>query len=247
MTTENSTQPQDTSRDADSVYAADFSRREPENVTGKREFKFQTIFKRSVLNEIHEHGKSSPEAEICGVLVGNVHHDRCGAYLLIHASIRGDSAVNRAAQVTFKAETWTHIQSIMERDHTDAKIVGWYHTHPGFGIFLSGMDLFIQDNFFNLPWQVAFVYDPSSGDEGVFVWRNGKSEREPFLVQEEMGVEVPAAPPAPAEPPPKDEYAAPKIWMVALVAFVISFAAAAVLMSKPWETGPAPTTAPIRR
>ena len=48
----------------------------------------------------------------------------------------------------------------MDAEHSEERIVGWYHTHPGFGIFLSGMDLFIQDHFFNLPWQVAFVYDP---------------------------------------------------------------------------------------
>ena len=36
------------------------------------------------------------------------------------------------------------------------------------------MDLFIHDNFFNFPWQIAFVYDPLGGDEGSFVWRAGK-------------------------------------------------------------------------
>ena len=55
-------------------------------------------------------------------------------------------------------------------------MIGWYHTHPGFGIFLSDMDVFICDNFFNLPWQVAFVYDPLGGDEGNFVWRAGQAE-----------------------------------------------------------------------
>jgi hypothetical protein len=44
------------------------------------------------------------------------------------------------------------------------------------------MDLFIQDNFFNLPWQTALVYDPKSGEEGAFIWRNGRPVREEFLV-----------------------------------------------------------------
>ena len=51
------------------------------------------------------------------------------------------------------------------------------------------MDLFIQDNFFNLPWQVAFVYDPIAGDDGSFVWRAGKSEREPFVVDESITID----------------------------------------------------------
>ena len=150
---ENAAQTRDPNLDVSAVAAADYPERSIERLAGAREPRFQTIIKQSVLTDIHAHGKSSPEAEICGVLVGNVFHDEHGPYLLVDASIRGDQAKGRAAQVTFTAETWTHIQNAMERDHPDAKIVGWYHTHPGFGIFLSGMDLFIQENFFNLPWQ----------------------------------------------------------------------------------------------
>jgi proteasome lid subunit RPN8/RPN11 len=123
------------------------------------------------------------------VLVGNVYHDDNGPYLHICANIRGNSAAGHAAQVTFTAETWNQIQQEMDRKHADKKMVGWYHTHPGFGIFLSGMDLFIQKNFFNLPWQVAFVYDPIGRDEGLFVWRGGNCEREPFLVDQKPEAE----------------------------------------------------------
>jgi hypothetical protein len=36
---------------------------------------------------------------------------------------------------------------------------------------------------------VAFVYDPIGGDEGSFVWRAGKSEREPFLIDESITID----------------------------------------------------------
>jgi proteasome lid subunit RPN8/RPN11 len=167
------------------VDAADYPHRSLEAVEG-RGGGFQAVIRRGVLNEIHRHGEATPEVEICGVLVGNVYRDPSGPYLLIDASIRGDAADNHAAQVTFKAETWQKIQAVMDRDHPDSRIVGWYHTHPGFGIFLSGMDLFIQDNFFNLPWQVAFVYDPVAAEEGMFFWRQGKAERGEFLIDESL-------------------------------------------------------------
>ncbi|HEX3355363.1 MAG TPA: Mov34/MPN/PAD-1 family protein [Tepidisphaeraceae bacterium] len=240
----------DPSLDIAAVVAADFPQKSIDRLAGNREPRFQTVIKQSVLDEIHAHGKSSPEAEICGVLVGNVFHDDNGPYLHIHASIRGDSAENRAAQVTFKAETWTHIQNIMESDHPDARIVGWYHTHPGFGIFLSGMDLFIQDNFFNLPWQVAFVYDPTSGEEGLFVWHAGNSEREPFLLQEDTLEENQAkagyewkAPndlaPQPAPlPRAKDPYSSGSVILLALIAFIVSFVGAMLVMTKPWVPKP---------
>jgi proteasome lid subunit RPN8/RPN11 len=234
---ENTTPTRDPNLDVANIDAGELPHRSIERLQGTRESRFQVVMKQSVLDEIHSHGKSSPEAEICGVLVGNVYRDSAGPWLYIDHSIRGDSAVNRAAQVTFKAETWTHIQNVMERDHADERIVGWYHTHPGFGIFLSGMDLFIQDNFFNLPWQVAFVYDPSSGEEGAFIWRAGVSEREPFLIQEDTIEEIQAKPDYEWKPPnetaapaPRDPYSSAVIWGLALLAFVVSFAIAMFLM-----------------
>lgn len=175
--------------DAARIDAFEFPARSAPVVAGLRAQKFQTVFRRLALEEIHQHGKADTAVEICGVLVGNVYRDTSGPYLYVEAVIRGDAAEGHATQVTFKAQTWEHIQREMDEKHSDKRIVGWYHTHPGFGIFLSGMDLFIQDNFFNLPWQIAFVYDPIGGDEGSFVWRGGKSVREPFLVDEAVTIE----------------------------------------------------------
>jgi|GEM_PF-2314007 len=210
-------------KDAGSIDASEFEFLSVGLLQG-REAKFQAIFTHEVINEIHAHGKTSMDAEICGVLVGNLYRDSHGPYLRIHASIRGDSAESHNAQVTFKAETWQHIQETMERDHARARIVGWYHTHPGFGIFLSGMDLFIQDNFFNLPWQIAMVYDPQAEEDGVFIWRNEKSERETRLTE----------PPAHVAEPQENALAAismpdaadgitSRTWVLAGILFVASF------------------------
>jgi proteasome lid subunit RPN8/RPN11 len=174
--------------DASTVALGDWPMMIAPRTAGLRQGGFQTIIKRGVLDQIHEHGRDNDKVEICGVLVGNVYTDSLGPYLYITAMIKGDAASSHAAQVTFTAETWQHIQDVMDKQHPGEKIVGWYHTHPGFDIFLSGMDLFIQDNFFNLPWQVAFVYDPIGEKEGLFVWRRGKSEKEPYLVEEDATV-----------------------------------------------------------
>ncbi len=156
-------------------------------ISNAREPGFSIVVQRSVIEAVHEHGRSDTSVEICGVLVGNVHHDRISPYLLIEAHIPGDKAASKQTQVTFTAETWDGIQKAMEEKYPDKKIVGWYHTHPGFGVFLSGMDLFIQDNFFNLPWQVAWVYDPIAETDGMFVWQEGRSEKRDFLVEENLG------------------------------------------------------------
>jgi proteasome lid subunit RPN8/RPN11 len=168
--------------DIDEILTREWPTRELLNFTGRRESHFQVVFNQSVLDQIHLHGQSSAEIEVCGVLVGDVFQDSKGPYLLIDQCVRGNNASSQTTNVTFTAETWQHIQETMDREHPDRKILGWYHTHPGFGIFLSDMDTFICDHFFNLPWQVAFVYDPVSGEEGNFVWRHGKPAREPVLV-----------------------------------------------------------------
>ena len=49
--------------------------------------------------------------------------------------------------------------------------MGWYHTHPDFGVFLSSHDLFIHRHFFGQPLQVAYVVDPIRQTRGFFQWR----------------------------------------------------------------------------
>jgi proteasome lid subunit RPN8/RPN11 len=173
-------------RDASAIVANDWPLRPLTKIEGTRESRFQAVFRQSVLDEIHLHGQGSTDTEVCGVLIGTGYRDTLGPYLLVEHCIRGNGARTKATNVTFTAETWAYIQTVMDRDFPDEKMVGWYHTHPGFGIFLSDMDVFICDNFFNLPWQVAFVYDPLGGDEGNFVWHAGKPERDPVLIEDDV-------------------------------------------------------------
>jgi hypothetical protein len=56
--------------------------------------------------------------------------------------------------------------------------VGWYHTHPRMGIFLSGYDTWLHDHFFPHPWQVALVVEPHTGAGGFFV-RNKENKLDP--------------------------------------------------------------------
>lgn len=126
-----------------------------------------TVVLQSVINEIKEHGRSSMHAEVCGVLVGSLCWDD-GPYLLIDGRIEGKHASHQSGSVTFTSETWDFIHDELSAKYPDRKIVGWYHTHPGFGIFLSNMDAFIHENFFSFPWEPAYVFDPQSETDGFF-------------------------------------------------------------------------------
>jgi proteasome lid subunit RPN8/RPN11 len=213
--------------DADSIAGDEWAERALGAVTGERKRTYQAVVRRSALNEIHRHGWET-DVEVCGVLVGDVHRDESGPYLYISAIVRGDRAEGRTAQVTFTAEAWTHIHTTMDTRYPELRIVGWYHTHPRFGIFLSGMDLFIQENFFNLPWQVALVYDPIGGDEGVFYWRQGRSDREAYLIEED---EPTAIRPAIEEAGDDTIGVGLPTWLVGMIGFLGSFSVTYLIVS----------------
>jgi len=123
--------------------------------------------------DIIGHAVLEPEVEVCGVLVGKVGEDAHGPFLHVTDVIRGEAAKQQGAQVTFTHDTWNHIHGEMDARHEGKEIVGWYHTHGGFGIFLSDMDKFIHQNFFSAPHHVAYVFDPLAGGEGFFHAKDG--------------------------------------------------------------------------
>lgn len=118
-----------------------------------------------------EHVFSSPEHEVGGVLVGEIR--QVPAETIVRAAIPALQATSERASVTFTHDAWETVHQVLERDYPGQAIVGWYHSHPGFGIFLSQHDLFIQENFFSGPGQIAHVVDPQAGTEGLFGWRDG--------------------------------------------------------------------------
>jgi proteasome lid subunit RPN8/RPN11 len=121
---------------------------------------------------------SFPEREVGGVLLGRfaVHHDR--PYVKVEQSIPGWKAEGSATQLTFTHETWQQITAVKDREYPDLQIVGWFHSHPDLGIFLSRDDLYIHRNFFANERQVALVVDPINRDRGLFVWHQGEVKRD---------------------------------------------------------------------
>jgi proteasome lid subunit RPN8/RPN11 len=131
------------------------------------------VMEAEVARQIRQHARTSMKTEVCGVLIGSTEHER----MTVEACIQGINATQGGAHVTFTQDTWEHIYKIKDKEYPDQKIVGWYHSHPGFGVFLSEHDLFIQQNFFSNPQQVAWVYDPHTDEEGCFGWVGDKIEK----------------------------------------------------------------------
>jgi len=131
------------------------------------------VINSEVLRRIRQHARSQSKSEVCGVLIGREHEGK----LKVEASIPGVNAAQGGTHVTFTQDTWEHIYNVKDKEYPDERILGWYHSHPGFGVFLSDHDTFIHKNFFSSPQQVAWVYDPQSDEEGCFGWVSGSLER----------------------------------------------------------------------
>jgi proteasome lid subunit RPN8/RPN11 len=138
---------------------------------------FRVFISEAAFDRATERGHAEPGREVGGVLVGELCKDEGGAFVRVETTIDALHADEKTAELTFTHATWEHIHGEMDTRHEGKRILGWYHTHPGFGIFLSDRDLFIQKSFFNLPYQIALVYDPKSREHGVFTWRDDETKR----------------------------------------------------------------------
>jgi proteasome lid subunit RPN8/RPN11 len=139
-----------------------------------------------------------------------------GGTVYLEEWLPATAATATESSLTFTYAAWAELLARHEAEFPEKRIVGWFHSHPGMGIFLSEFDRHIQEHFFGLPWQVAYVVDPVAGTEGLFRWEaNRLSKTLDYTVRGLLPTEPPAprpTPPAPAEslPPPSDAPAPPR-------------------------------------
>jgi hypothetical protein len=104
---------------------------------------------------------------------------------------------------TVTASDLEHLAREVAATYPGQRIVGWYHSHPRFGIFLSAHDLYIHSAFFAQSWQVGYVYDPVQAQRGFFGWAGREVVRVPqwqvTSVAHASGAELPVN--APVRPP----------------------------------------------
>ena len=100
-----------------------------------------------------------PSKESAGVLLGYLSDD--GETLIITDF---DTGKQKQTSTFVVLDDEALVQIVEDLQHRDKKetIVGWAHTHPSYGCFLSGTDKSTQRTYQNLfPQAVALVIDPS--------------------------------------------------------------------------------------
>lgn len=141
----------------------------------KNEDDLKILIHQNTLEEVDDYLSGDLNNEQGGVLLGEICINKEGKkFILINDLIIAKHSNSSLSRLTFTHETWDYINEVREKDYPEKKILGWFHSHPGHTVFLSNFDMFIQENFFNMYYMVAYVFDPTINDRGFFLWRNDK-------------------------------------------------------------------------
>lgn len=125
---------------------------------------------------------SKSNLELFGYLVGNVLEWKKKKYVIITDQLYNESAVNSQQYFTSQIDgTAGNFDVVLKglrdiRKDDDLRILGWWHTHPDFGCFLSTTDIHTQEFFFPEPYQVALIMDPIRREYTFFTLEKSSKE-----------------------------------------------------------------------
>ena len=130
--------------------------------------------RQQALSQIRAHSISNLRSELGGVLLGHAYRD--GEQLLVEviAALPARNDDHGPIHFTFTADAWSQIHHERAAQYPDLEIVGWFHTHPGLGVFYSSDDVVVHTAAFTLPWHVGLVVDPLGNVASYFGWQDGR-------------------------------------------------------------------------
>lgn len=148
----------------------------------------KVYIRQSTYKELEKLAASDTSKELGSILFGEYTEQLGKTHVVISDFVEAKYTDASAATLTFTHETWDYVHKEHAKRFPEKKIIGWQHTHPNYGIFLSNYDMFIQENFFNMPFQVAYVIDPIQNLRGFFQWKNGRIEKlKGYYIYDEVG------------------------------------------------------------
>ncbi len=131
---------------------------------------YPVFISEQAVRAIREHLLADPERELGGVLVGEFCKFGRGYFIQVNDIIRAEMAESTGISLTFTHEAWEQVHAQLAQRYSRERIVGWYHSHPGLGAFLSKEDEFIHQHYFADSYQIAMVVDSKLGEWAIFEW-----------------------------------------------------------------------------
>ncbi|WXG40895.1 MAG: Mov34/MPN/PAD-1 family protein [Candidatus Freyarchaeum deiterrae] len=135
------------------------------------------------LAKILRHSVSFSGIEVAGVLIGKL----TGDVVEVTDSDTGPQ-IGTPGHVKLAPTVAPLIAEKIERQGRSEYLVGWYHSHPGFGCFLSSIDVETQVGLQGMfPQGIALVVDPH---DFIMSGRPGDAEVKIFQVQDDEVVSL---------------------------------------------------------
>jgi proteasome lid subunit RPN8/RPN11 len=128
------------------------------------------------LKQLEGYCYSVLDAEIGGVLLGEVERGDVSNAILVQAVLPVKTDDYGPVHFTFSADSWALLHQERAEQYPNLDIIGWYHTHPGLGVFYSADDVVVHSAAFVMPWHVGFVLDPIYREGCWFGWRSSSME-----------------------------------------------------------------------
>lgn len=117
-----------------------------------------------------------------GFLLGSAEPDE----IRITAFIEAKHTAATGSSLHFTALTWNDYDDRKKKHYPQLTLLGWAHSHPGLGVFLSNHDQTV-----NLFFQyLAVVMDPVSREAGFFYLKTSPQRRLPVTVIGESRVDI---------------------------------------------------------
>jgi len=114
-----------------------------------------------------KHGRAGVPMEVMGLMLGEFVDDYTVTVVDVFAMPQSGTGVSvEAVDPVFQAK----MLDMLKQTGRPEMVVGWYHSHPGFGCWLSGVDMNTQQSFEQLSERaVAVVIDPIQSVKGKVV------------------------------------------------------------------------------
>ena len=128
---------------------------------------------------LYQYSRSSVNGEKLAVLMGQSIVINGQNTIFISGVIQARFTEKIKGVETITNQSWKYISEDMEKYFPNLSVVGWMHSRPSFGAFVTSMDEEYHKKLFSDPNQVLFVVDPIDRLDRLYVLNEAKSALRP--------------------------------------------------------------------
>jgi proteasome lid subunit RPN8/RPN11 len=118
-----------------------------------------------VVNAIFQHARKNLNVEVAGLLIGEKENE----VIVVKDIVRWEGVSGKADRVIIDSSFLARVADDIVKGRIRGRIVGWYHSHPGLGVFMSIDDLKTHQTLQQFdPNIISIVVDPILNQIGYF-------------------------------------------------------------------------------